>query len=236
MVFTHYGGEARLREKEQWYQDHVRSFDARVAMTPDLCYEWADWEFIPHSISTDEYPYAWTDSGRIAHSPSTKQRKGTAEFVAAFESTSMDLQLEVIHNVSYEEAISRKQKAALFFDQAGRERQDLGAIEIGWYGNSALEAAVAGIPVMAHLSEIAFTRAERVGVPMRTRCPFINVEPTVDSMRQAITGYFSMDPEDRSSLSKQTRQFVEDFHSQQTVGKRLSVLYDRLLDGRPSNH
>jgi hypothetical protein len=229
IIFTHYGGEARYQQYQSWYQDHVRSFSARVAMTPDLCFEWTDWEFIPHSISTDQYPYSWTDSRRIAHSPSTKERKGTETFISTFESTQMDLELEVIHNVSYEEAISRKQKAALFFDQAGREREDLGGVNIGWYGNSALEAAVAGIPVMAHLSEEAFDRAERSGVRLRDWCPIINVEPTIESMRRAIESFFKMEAEDRSALSKETRQFIEDFHSQQAVARRLGELYDRIL-------
>jgi len=231
MVFTHYGGYARAFEQNTAYRSYVRSFPAVVAMTPDLVFEWLSAEYIPHPIDTDRFPYSWTDGRVLAHSPSTASRKGTAELLQALEG--LDIELDLIQNVSHSECMARKARCNVFFDQAGHEsRRDLGTTAvIGWYGNSALEAAVHGIPTIAHLSEEAFRGADRAGRPeVRTKCMILNTAPGVEGIRRTLSRYLELSPEERRHLSERTRTWIETFHSYQAVGERLSNLYNRVLN------
>ncbi len=229
IIFTHYGGYARSLQHNADYVKLVRGFAARVAMTPDLCFDWFDGGFIPHAIDTDRYGYTWRDGNVIGHSPSNPERKGTAELLKAAEG--LDVRVDVIYGVSHEECLARKSRCNLFFDQAGREsREKLGVdTVIGWYGNAAIEAAAFGIPVIVHMSQEAFERAERAGCHEARDCPFLNTLPGAAGIRRTIEAYFRLAPEDRVGLSRQTRAWAERFHSYASVGRRLEAMYGTVL-------
>jgi hypothetical protein len=225
MVFTHYGGYARKHMDDPGYRDFVLGFDARVAMTPDLCFEWFDGTYVPHSVDTRQFAYSWRDGPLLGHSPSTRERKGTEDLLAAIDG--LDVELELIQGVPHDECLERKALCNLFFDQAGRERPELGTDRpIGWYGNSALESAVHGIPTIAHLSEEAFDGAARGGRDIRGRCPIINTPLGVKGIRSTISEYFELPAGERRELSLRTRQWIEDFHSSQVVAAQLAEIYD----------
>lgn len=236
-IFTAYGGYFRMLESLDEFRRYVASFDAAVAMTPDLIYEWFDARFIPHAIDVDANAYLWSDGRRLAHSPSTKERKGTDDLLAAIRA--LDVDFDMIHGVDHATCLNRKRRANLFFDQAGREHRTLdfsptlGAI-VGWYGNSALEAAVHGIPTIAHLSAHAFDGARRAGRDIEADCAIINTPLGADGIRETLTRYFALSPEDRSALSRRTRLWVEDFHSYQSCARELERLYDEILGHKPS--
>jgi hypothetical protein len=228
-VFTHYGGCARKHANDPRYVDHVRGFDGRVAMTPDLCFEWFDGLYVPHAIDTRRFPYSWKDGRVLAHSPSIPARKGTAALIEAVRG--LDLTLDIIEGVPHEESLRRKASANLFFDQAGREDvAKLGTDRvIGNYANSALEAAVRGIPTIAHLSEDFFEGAIRGGRDVRERCAIINTPLDVEGMRATVAGYFELSSEERRERSLRTREWVEEFHSYRAVGPALAAVYDELV-------
>lgn len=235
IVFTHYGGYARKWKDVDTYIRFVSEmFDARVSMTPDLCFPWFDGCLIPHAIDASKYEFCWRDGQRVAHSPSTASRKGTAELLEAMASLTDDLGIEfdLIQKVSHAECIERKRNCNLFFDQAGKEQPlKLGISDvIGWYGNSALEAAVHGIPTIAHLSEQAFQGGERCGVDLRECCPILNTPLGPDGIRKTIVEFFNATVEHRQQMAEATRRWVEEFHSYQAVGKMLENVYDGLLD------
>jgi len=234
LIFTQYGGYARKHKDDPAYVKFVLdSFDARISMTPDLCFPWFRGEFIPHSVDTEAINYGWVDGPVVAHSPSTPARKGTVQFLAAVQMLQgkIDIHADLIHGVSHQACIERKSKCNLFFDQAGRERsQKLGISDvIGWYGNSALEAAALGIPTMAHLSETAFEGAHRAGVDLRRRCAIINVPRDAEGIARELRKYFEMTPHERLHLSVETRQWIQEFHSNRAVAERLADVYGRLL-------
>jgi hypothetical protein len=231
LVFTHYGGYARSRLEDPEYIESVSQFDARIAMTPDLNPEWFQGEFIPHAVDSERLGVTWRDSGKVAHSPSTAKRKGTEEFLAALKRLDLDVEYEQIQGVSHRECLLRKMNCSLFFDQAGREDPNALGVNtiIGWYGNSALEAMVHGIPTIAHLSDVAFQGAERAGKDIRKKCPILNTAPTTEGMEQVLRHYFNMSRQERADLSARTRQWVEDFHSYPQTARELSDLYDQLL-------
>jgi hypothetical protein len=228
IVFTHYGGYARKYKDNPEYRAFVGAFAARVAMTPDLRYPWFDGEYIPHAIDAERFPNAWRDGNIIAHSPSTEARKGTAELIEAIEG--LGLELDLIKDVPHAECLRRKRLCSLFFDQAGRERPKKMGVDdvIGWYGNSALESAVFGIPTIAHLSDEAFERAEAAGCPIRDECAILNTPLGVEGIRRTIRGYLELSAAGRAEVSLRTRRWIENFHSFPVVARRLAELYRRL--------
>lgn len=231
-VFTHYGGYARKFSREKSYRQYVSEcFDARVAMTPDLNFDWFNGLFIPHSIDINDFSYCWKNGNIIAHSPSTAVRKGTSEFNKAVERMGQQYHYEQIQNVSHAECIARKRNATIFFDQAGRESlKSLGIDDIiGWYGNSALEAMVHGIPTIAHISDVALAGAAWAGKDM-TKLPILNTTLEANGMYQTLHDFFALSPEEREDISLRTRSWVEDFHSLEVNGQELAELYDKLLN------
>jgi hypothetical protein len=226
LVFQQYGGFARAYADLPAYRAFVGTFAARIALTPDLNFDWFDGAIVPQAIDVARYPYAWHDGRRLAHSPTSEERKGTSDLRRAVEG--LDVELDIISGVSYDESVERKASCNLFFDQAGREQvSDLRTDRvIGWYGNSALEAAVRGIPTIAHLSEDAFAGGARAGLDLRRRCAIVNTPLGSDGIRETIEAYFRLTPEEREALSHRTRAWVEEFHSYEATGAALAAVYD----------
>jgi len=229
IVFTAYGGYMRKYKSDPEFKKYVLGFDARIAMTPDLIYDWFDGYFVPHAINTEIYPYTWRDGKTLSHSPSTKARKGTDDLLSAIKG--LELEFNMIHGVTHEECLERKQASNLFFDQAGTEvAEKMGnSTVIGWYGNSALEAAVYGIPTIAHLSDHAFEGARRAGRDIQDQCAIMNTALGSEGIRETIGSFLKMSPAERLNLSKRTRDWMVNFHSYEACAKELSRVYDKLL-------
>lgn len=243
LVYTLYGGKARRFCHDYYYRDHINSFDVAVAMTPDLAYPWIELcYFVPHSVDVEAYPYDWGDGKTISHSPSSPSRKGTELFLQAIEKLdpSLQIKLNLIQGVSHAECIARKRKSTLFFDQAGWQKSNYPGkhLTIGWYGNSALEAMVHGIPTIAHLDNAALDNAARLGADMRKKCPVINVPMIygnggVEDMIEKIERFFRLSKDERKELSLKTRKWVEEFHSYEVNSQQLAEIYGRLLNSAP---
>jgi len=236
-VFTHYGGYARKLKDNAKYIARVQRFDGRIAMTPDLNFDWFNGEYVPHAIDTDLFQKTWRDSNIIAHSPSNVLTKATYLLEGAVDILDRYHQdvwrnwfVDIIRGISYYECMLRKSKASLFFEQAGGHGMGPLGIDdiIGWYGNSAVEAMTLGIPTIAHLSEVAFERAEKAGHDIRD-LPVINTPRAIDGLAETILHFAIQSPREREALSERTRQFAVDFHGYASVGKRMAEIYDRLL-------
>jgi hypothetical protein len=191
IIHMQYGSTARRHRSEAAYQTYVRSFEARVAITPDLCFEWASWELVPPPVDTDHLHYCWRDSPVVAHSPSKPGRKGTSMFLAA--TRDLPFEVDVIRAVGHAECLRRKSAAGLFFDQSSSSPAEVDGIDgaMGWYGNSAVEAAAFGIPAIAHLSAVALQNAARAALDL-TRLPVINAPCGADALRATIERYYAM--------------------------------------------
>lgn len=235
-IFTHYGGYARKFKDNADYISAVTRFQGRVAMTPDLNYEWFEGAFIPHAIDTDTMPFAWTDSRIFAHSPSSPEKKATDLFEGAVETLAREhgadwagWSTDLIHGVPFSECLQRKQQASLFFDQAGRHSKlELGIDDIiGWYGNSAIEAMVCGIPTIAHLSEHALSRAAAAGVDL-SDCPVMNIERTRNSMVETVLAFCRASPKERLELAQRTRDYTVRLHGYKACAQQLAQLYANL--------
>jgi hypothetical protein len=230
IVYTLYGGTARLDEQNEDFRRHVRSHAAIIAMTPDLCFDWMDSVFIPHTIDADALSYRWSDGRLVMHTPSTPSRKGTDIFESAASRIEGEFgtRTEIITNTTHAYVMQEKPKATLFFDQAGRESEEHGAKHIGWYGNSALEAAVFGVPTIAYLSPEAIRLAKRAGFDDAERCAMLNADPTADGLYQTMRCFFATSESERHDLSLRTRKWIEDHHSYQATARQLDNVYRAL--------
>jgi hypothetical protein len=230
IVYTFYGGKARHKQTEPEYQRYVLSNDVIIAMTPDLCFDWSDSVFIPHAIDVDGHPYRWRDGGLILHTPSNPARKGTDLFRAAAERIRNEFgaRAEIISNASHQFVMREKPRATLFFDQAGRESEAQGSRHIGWYGNSALEAAVFGVPTMAYMAPEAIEQARRAGFDDVDACPFLNATPSEEGLYRIMRDFFAKEEDARRDLSVRTRKWIEDRHSYQTTARQLDRVYAAL--------
>jgi hypothetical protein len=228
VVFCHYGGFARKFKNHPLYRRSALSCAARIAWEPDLAYPWFDCHYIPVPLETQRVSHVWSDGWRIGHSPSVRGRKGTSAFLEAVQG--LDVEVDLIEGVSHAECLERQRHCNLFFDQAGQERMDALGVDdvIGWYGTSALEAAVHGIPTMVHLSEDALSNARRCGVDVDAECPFINVPTDAVGIRAVIEAYFRCSVDERAELSARTRAWVQSFHDSATVARRLVDICARL--------
>jgi hypothetical protein len=227
VVFTHYGGRARQQAADPAYRRAVGRTAARVATTPDLCFDWFDGRWVPLPIDTERFPYEWRDGRVVGHSPSIPERKGTEDFLEA--AAPLDCSVELIRDVSHSECLERKAGCNLFFDQAGWELPRYGGRPVGNYANSGLEAAVRGIPTIAHLSEELFEGALRGGRDLRADCLIINTPLGVGGIRATLRGWLEAPAEERERHSRETRAWVERVHSYAAVAAELAGVYDGVL-------
>jgi len=227
VVYTHYDRKSKEQGADPEYRRAVRRFAARVATTPDVCFDWFDGRWIPLPIDTERFGYEWRDGRVVGHSPTRVERKGTDEFLEA--GSTLPCEIELIQGVSHAECLERKRRCSLFFDQAGREEPRFGGQPVGWYANSALEAAVLGIPTIAHLSDDAFAGARRGGKDIRGDCPIINTALGVEGIRATIRRWLDMPADARERQSRETRAWVERVHSYRAVAGELAAVYDGVL-------
>jgi glycosyltransferase involved in cell wall biosynthesis len=231
VIFTQYGEKSKHQADDPDYRRAVGRCAARVATTPDLCFDWFDGRWIPLPIDTERFLYDWRDGQVIGHSPTHVERKGTNEFMEA--AAALPCEIELIQGVSHAECLERKRRCNLFFDQAGWEEPRYGGEPVGWYANSALESAVLGIPTIAHLSDDAFSGAERGGKDIRGDCLIINTPLGVEGIRTTLRTWLDMPADQRERHSRDTRAWVERVHSYRAVAAELAAVYDGVLAPRP---
>lgn len=232
VVFQLYGSVARERQDEKRYRSYVKRHTAVVSLTPDLCFEWLpDPRFIPHAVHTDDVSVTWEDGNKLAHSPSRQQSKGTKSLMKAVSRLGDSISLDVISGVSHTECVRRKSTASLFFDQAGRSRASAWGRRrvVGYYGNAGLEAAVRGIPTIAHISRESIEGAKRGGNNIGEGCAIIDSGLSPDSIEATLKDWIAMSGEERSRLSRHTRSWVESFHGAGIVARQLLDVYESTL-------
>jgi len=192
------------------------SADLRTIGDPTLNYEGFDCIFTQIPYPTHEFERTWSNRkpAIIAHSPSTKDKKGTDKFEEAIEmlkAVGYDVESDIIHNVSHSECLKRKSEATIFFDQS----------ECGWYGNSAVEAMAFGIPTLAYIAPEAYKGAQG----KIDKMPPLDCGNTSESIFKALKDILDGD---MVELSNQMRKWAVDFHSYKTVGEMWSKIYKGL--------
>jgi len=148
---------------------------------------------------------------RIAHAPSRRALKGTKivlDVIQKFIDQGMDIELDVIEQVTNVEALKRMAKADLVIDQ----------MRIGWYGVLAVEAMALGKPTIAYIRDDLIDRLE-------PDCPIIKSNP--DSFADDLSSLLK----DRKELARtgaKSRKFAKRYHCSKVVAKKAMEIYDTL--------
>lgn len=100
--------------------------------------------FAPPHIAPTDVPVPLNGRVRVSHSPSSRGTKNTDAIVAAAES--IDVDFDLIENVSFAECAARRARSHIFVDQVHDE--------IGGFGAAAVEAISSGCAVLADVHNI----------------------------------------------------------------------------------
>jgi len=160
----------------------------------------------PLPINCKNEPNLFRQGNILTHSPSDKNKKNTSFVYKLFDEVSSrrNIEIDIIENVSFENALERRKKSTIFFDQ----------FKVGFYGNSALEAMQWGIPVACYL------------LPSKhlAGCPIIDLPLVVDKWADEVCKILDSD---MTELSKRTKQWCDDVHSYEAVAKRFTEIYQK---------
>ncbi len=146
----------------------------------------------------------------IVHAPSSREKKGTAQVIAACEQ--LDVELDIIEGVPHEEARARYARADIVVDQ----------LQAGWHGIFALESMALGKPVVTHLKpDVVEKSAKGYGI----RIPI--VPATADTLAEALQPLIAS-PALRREIGAASRAYVEQVHDIDRVTDRLLDVYRSL--------
>jgi hypothetical protein len=209
-----------ITSRASWPMADYHKADLRTALTPDLNYKDFDGLYTQQVVpDVGDLQDIWQNREIpiIAHSPSRRIAKGTKIFLEACEilaAKGYSFEVDIIENVDYQTCLKRKSNATIFFDQLGN----------GFYGNAALEAMVMGIPSVCQISRQALDQSD--GKLNSNNCPVISFRSnTAEACYRALKRVLDADLQ---KLSTSTVEFVNEFHSHETVAKMWQEIYKGL--------
>jgi hypothetical protein len=147
----------------------------------------------------------------IVHIPSVKGVKGTEFVVQAIERLRADgerFDFELIHGVTYQEALGWLAKADVVIDQ----------FLIGSYGGLAVEAMALGKPVLCYIRE-DLVETYPADLPI--------VNANIDNLQEKLSELIS-DNAMRHDLGLRGRAYAEKYHDSKVLAKELLKLYEEL--------
>lgn len=238
IVVHHRGSEVRMlsvakklnnpyvRVKRSWPEEKVRSnlaflskyFDQAIVNDEELkAYVepyYKKIHVIPHTIDvhaiTPYYPEKQVKP-LIVHAPSRRETKGTQYVLNAIEllkRTGLDFDFQLIEGLSHQEALALYRKATIVIDQ----------LQIGSYGHLSIEAMAMGKPVICYIREDLIKKYP-------TDLPIVNANPKnlFKTVKKIIR-----QPKNWEIIGRQSRQYVEDYHSYDKVADKLLKVYNML--------
>jgi glycosyltransferase involved in cell wall biosynthesis len=187
--------------------------------TPDLL------EFIPKSVllpqpidmrrfeSMKESMVKEKSSNRIikvAHAPSNRKMKGTQyveEAITTLQASGYSIELLLVENISYEEALNKCANADIVVDQ----------LLIGSYGQYSVEMMALGKPVICYLRD---DLVQHYGPDL----PIINANPSniIEILKNLIDR-----KSDWGSIGQQGVRYVEENHDSRVIAKKLMETYKK---------
>ena len=144
----------------------------------------------------------------VLHAPSSRQRKGTDDVIAAC--AGLDVDLRIVEDLHHEEAFALYREADIVVDQ----------LNAGWYGLFAIECMALGKPIVTFLHDEAVARTrEAFGVEV----PILNA--TKETLRDRLEELIAAGPEGRRRIGAASREYVERVHDSETVTDRMLDVY-----------
>lgn len=202
-----------------------RYADGIYALNPDLLH------FLPPRASF--MPYAHVEAPRwralpppsdpgsrapvLLHAPTDRAAKGTRHVIDAAEqlrSEGVELELLLVENVPYDEALRLYERADLLVDQ----------VLAGWYGAVAVELMALAKPVVAYIRE-----EDLEGLPagMRDELPIISATPA--TLTDVVRSWLTERRADLNEVGRRSRAFVERWHDPAAIAGRLKADYERAV-------
>lgn len=148
---------------------------------------------------------------RVVHAPTGREKKGTAEWLAAL--APLDAELDLIEGVTWQECLRRKSGGHLLMDQ----------LRVG-YGLNAVEAWAMGIPVISGVEDVNVR--DRM-VEMIGYLPFY---PTTPSTVPARLREIVEDATTRDDYARVGEQYVCDFHDELNVVSTWQDIYREAIE------
>jgi glycosyltransferase involved in cell wall biosynthesis len=146
----------------------------------------------------------------VVHAPSSREKKGTEQVIAALEQLPVDI--DIVEGVPHEQARERYARADIVVDQ----------LRAGWHGVFALEAMALGKPVVTYLKpDVVEKSAEGYGI----RIPIVSA--TADTLADALRPLVES-PALRREVGAASRAYVEQVHDIERIADRLIDLYRSL--------
>jgi len=210
-IFHYLGSDIRGKSRDELA--YGTRADAEIVGSYDAIRWVPHAHVIPPGLDLREFdPVPPSDNPRplVVHAPSDREKKGTAEVIAALEG--LDVDLDIVEGVPHEEARARYARADIVVDQ----------LRAGWHGVFALESMALGKPVVTYLKpDVVEKSAEGYGI----RIPI--VPTTADTLARDIEPLVAQ-PALRKELGAKSRAYVEQVHDIDRVADRLLDVYRSL--------
>ncbi len=224
-VNSNYYSKKTDEEKRQRIKKFDKFSEKIYAVNPDLLWVLPKRaEFIPYAhIDINSWVPVITKSEKIKliHAPSHRGAKGTniiLNVIKKLESEhTVNFEFELIEGLSNKDAMERYKKADILIDQ----------LYAGWYGGLAVEFMALGKPVMSYVRE-----KDLVFIPelMKEELPIINV--TSDTLYETLSVWLNKPKQQIINQGLKSRHFVEKWHDQEKIAKKLKKDYINSLTKR----
>ena len=161
---------------------------------------------------------------RVVHASNHRGVKGTDAIIDAvgqLETEGVEIELEVLENVSNKEIHDAMCGADIIVDQ----------LIIGWYAMFTLEAMALGKPVICHIRRDFVEMYEAAGVIEKEELPLIDATPATikEVLRDLVR-----DRDRLTEIGQRSRSFVETHHSIATASRRFDTI-NRALGVTPAS-
>lgn len=225
-VVHHHHGHPDFRAHPEKYREKYKARRRHnlLVSTPDLLRKLPEARWLPNLVPINEpryLPCAGPKAGppdrpvTIAHSPTRKDLKNTAELTAAVAGLAgegVSVALEMLDDCPHEYCLRRKRLAHLCFDHLQ-----------GYFGMSSLEALSQGLPTIAGLDDWnAGHIRERFGVE---ELPWVISSPAAltNDLRALVC-----DADRREAIGVASRRFMETVWNDRAVAGQLAEFYKNL--------
>jgi hypothetical protein len=179
---------------------------ALVTSTPRLD---GDAIFVPRAVDTRRVPSSWQPGSTVALV--TGARAGAQLLAAALE---RDLALDLIAPSQQSTATERVRQATLVCDAEP------------WYGRLAVEAAAAGVPVVAMLDGRLVEHLRRAGDPVADDLDPLHSE---GALHDRALAFFAQTNGEQLAAAHATRAWIERTHDSTVVAARFERIYERTV-------
>jgi len=209
----------------EWFEFSDYKVDMFLAISPELAYPEVNGKYLGFTIDSERIQPTWNwglgDTLVVGCYPTgTREktdRKGVDRnlipAVNRLIAEGYKVCVQEIGFVSYEESLRIKSECHVLFENI---------TSYGCYGNSGIEAMQYGVPIMCHISKESL---ERSGMINHAE-PVLKVsdpETVYLTLKSILDGIIDM-----KTLSKQTKEYCDKYHSYRGIGEKLKGFINQL--------